>query len=79
MNLCLPRRLRFQAAAGPDTSTQTASVATPEGRFVNPDGTVTSTGPAAPEQKTRLSNRPSVPKAKRGQVFFDDTPAPPDS
>jgi peptidyl-prolyl cis-trans isomerase SurA len=65
------------ASAAPDASSQTASVTTPEGRFVNPDGTVTSTGPAAPERKTRLSNRPLVPKAKRAKSSSDDTTTPP--
>jgi len=63
-------------SAAPDASSQTASVATPEGRFVNPDGTVTSTPSGAPDRKTRLSNRPSVPKAKRVKPSAD-TPAPP--
>ena len=43
--------LAGRPAAAPDTSTQTASVATPEGRFVNPDGTVTSTGLRRPSSK----------------------------
>ena len=63
-------------AAAPDANSQTASVTT-EGRFVNPDGTVTSTGPTAPERKTRLSNRPTVPKAKRVKPSSDDTAAAP--
>jgi peptidyl-prolyl cis-trans isomerase SurA len=48
--------------AGPDTN---PSVTTPETRYVNPDGTVSGTTPAANERKSRLSNRPPVKKAKK--------------
>jgi peptidyl-prolyl cis-trans isomerase SurA len=72
----LPSSQVASANAPPDAGSQTASVTTPEGRFVNPDGTVTSTASGAPERKTRLSNRPSVPKAKRVKPSAD-TPAPP--
>ena len=62
------------AAAGPaDSNAQTASVTTPEVRFVNPDGSVSSTTAEAPEKKTRLSNRPSVPKAKKAKKSDDNT------
>ena len=62
------------AAAGPaDSNSQTASVTTPEVRFVNPDGSVSSTTPTAPEKKTRLANRPPVPKAKKVKGSDDNT------
>jgi peptidyl-prolyl cis-trans isomerase SurA len=65
------------AAAGPaDTNSQTASVTTPEVRFVNPDGTVSGASTAAPEKKTRLANRPSVPKAKKVKGSDDSTTPP---
>jgi peptidyl-prolyl cis-trans isomerase SurA len=48
-------------AVAPDN---TPGVTTPENRYVNPDGTVASTTAAAPERKTRLSNRPIVHKVK---------------
>ena len=65
------------AAAGPaDTNSQTASVTTPEVRFVNPDGTVSGTSTAAPEKKTRLANRPPVPKAKKVKGSDDSTTPP---
>ncbi len=65
------------AAAGPaDANAQTASVTTPEVRFVNPDGTVSSTSTAAPEKKTRLSNRAPVPKAKKVKGSADTPPGP---
>jgi peptidyl-prolyl cis-trans isomerase SurA len=65
------------AAAGPaDANAQTASVTTPEVRFVNPDGTVSGTSTAAPEKKTRLSNRAPVPKAKKVKGSADTPPAP---
>ncbi len=63
------------AAAGPaDANSQTASVTTPEVRFVNPDGSVSSTSTAAPEKKTRLSNRAPVPKAKKVKGAADTPP-----
>jgi peptidyl-prolyl cis-trans isomerase SurA len=65
------------AVAGPaDSNSQTASVTTPEVRFVNPDGTVSSTSTAAPEKKTRLANRPPVPKSKKGKKSDDGTTPP---
>jgi peptidyl-prolyl cis-trans isomerase SurA len=65
------------AAAGPaDSNSQTASVTTPEVRFVNPDGTVSGAAAAAPEKKTRLSNRAPVPKAKKVKGSADTPPAP---
>jgi peptidyl-prolyl cis-trans isomerase SurA len=64
------------AAAGPaDANSQTASVTTPEVRFVNPDGSVSSTTAAVPEKKTRLSNRAPVPKAKKVKGSPDTPPA----
>jgi peptidyl-prolyl cis-trans isomerase SurA len=63
------------AAVGPaDSNAQTASVTTPEVRFVNPDGSVSSTAAEAPEKKTRLSNRPPVPKAKKAKKSDGTTP-----
>jgi peptidyl-prolyl cis-trans isomerase SurA len=63
------------AAVGPaDSNAQTASVTTPEVRFVNPDGSVSSTTAEAPEKKTRLSNRPPVPKAKKAKKSDGTTP-----
>jgi peptidyl-prolyl cis-trans isomerase SurA len=59
-------------AVAPDN---TPAVTTPENRFVNPDGTVTSTTPIAPERKTRLSSRPTVHKAKKTKST--DTPDQP--
>jgi peptidyl-prolyl cis-trans isomerase SurA len=65
------------AEAGPaDTNSQTASVTTPEVRFVNPDGTVSGTAATAPEKKTRLSNRAPVPKTKKVKASPDTPPAP---
>jgi peptidyl-prolyl cis-trans isomerase SurA len=49
------------AAVGP-------AVTTPETRYVNPDGTISGEQTAAPERKTRLSNRPVVHKAKTPKV-----------
>ena len=51
------------------------SVATPETRVVNPDGTIA--GEAAPvqERKTRLSNRPAVKKVKKPAVDPNQPPA----
>jgi peptidyl-prolyl cis-trans isomerase SurA len=48
-------------AVAPDAG---PSVTTPETRYVNPDGTVSSATTDAPERKTRLSNRPPVHKVK---------------
>jgi peptidyl-prolyl cis-trans isomerase SurA len=39
-------------------------VTTPENRYVNPDGTVTSSAPVVTERKTRMTNRPIVHKKK---------------
>jgi peptidyl-prolyl cis-trans isomerase SurA len=61
-------------AVGPDTN---PSVTTPETRYVNPDGTVSGTT-AAPERKSRLSNRPPVKKVKKDKSGSDtDTSAQP--
>jgi peptidyl-prolyl cis-trans isomerase SurA len=49
-------------AAAPDAGAPT--VTTPETRYVNPDGTISGEQTAAPERKTRLSNRPVVHKPK---------------
>ncbi len=49
------------AAVSPDAG---PSVTTPETRYVNPDGTVSSATTEATERKTRLSNRPRVHKVK---------------
>jgi peptidyl-prolyl cis-trans isomerase SurA len=66
-----------EVAAGPaDANSQTASVTTPEGRFVNPDGSVSSTA-AAPEKKTRLASRPTVHKAKKVKGSGGDTTSQP--
>ncbi len=61
------------APAGPDTN---PSVTTPDTRYVNPDGTVTSTTPAENERKTRLSNRPPVKKAKKDKTDPNAPPPP---
>jgi peptidyl-prolyl cis-trans isomerase SurA len=59
-------------SVGPDAS---PSVTTPETRYVNPDGTVSTTGPAVVERKTRLSNRPIVHKPKKDKSApSPDTP-----
>jgi peptidyl-prolyl cis-trans isomerase SurA len=55
-------------AVGPDTN---PSVTTPETRYVNPDGTVSSTTASAPERKSRLSNRPPVKKVKKDKSGSD--------
>jgi peptidyl-prolyl cis-trans isomerase SurA len=49
-------------AAAPDAAGP--AVTTPETRYVNPDGTVSGEQTAAPERKSRLSNRPVVHKVK---------------
>jgi peptidyl-prolyl cis-trans isomerase SurA len=49
-------------AVAPD---KTPGVTTPESRFVNPDGTVSSTEAGVQETKTRLSSRPRVHKVKK--------------
>ncbi len=59
--------------SGPDAN---PTVTTPETRYVNPDGTVSSTTPAANERKTRLSNRPPVKKVKKDKSDRECTPAP---
>jgi peptidyl-prolyl cis-trans isomerase SurA len=59
-------------SVGPDAG---PSVTTPETRYVNPDGTVSSSGPAAVERKTRLANRPVVHKPKKDKSApSPDTP-----
>jgi peptidyl-prolyl cis-trans isomerase SurA len=62
-------------AAGPDTN---PSVTTPETRYVNPDGTISGATAAAPERKSRMSNRPPVKKAKKDKSDTDasDQPTP---
>jgi peptidyl-prolyl cis-trans isomerase SurA len=61
-------------AVGPDA---TPSVTTPETRYVNPDGSVSSTTTGVNERKTRLSNRPPVHKVKKDKSAPSaDTPAP---
>jgi peptidyl-prolyl cis-trans isomerase SurA len=60
-------------AAGPDTN---PSVTTPETRYVNPDGTVSGATTPAPEPKTRLSNRPTVKKAKKNKPDADASNQP---
>ena len=57
----------------PDTN---PTVTTPETRYVNPDGTVTSTTPLENERKTRLSNRPPVKKAKKDKTDPNAPPPP---
>jgi peptidyl-prolyl cis-trans isomerase SurA len=52
----------------PDTN---PAVTTPETRYVNPDGTISSTTPAVTEKKTRLSNRPPVKKVKKEKADAD--------
>jgi hypothetical protein len=53
-------------------------VATPETRYVNPDGSVSSTTAAVTERKTRLTNRAPVPKAKRSKSTDSPDAATPD-
>jgi peptidyl-prolyl cis-trans isomerase SurA len=57
----LPSNSQVASAAAPDN---TPGVTTPESRYVNPDGTVSSATNAAPEKKTRLASRPIVRKPK---------------
>ncbi len=59
---------------GPDAAAP--GVTTPETRYVNPDGSVSSTTAPVTERKTRLSNRVPVPKAKRSKSSSDTTDAP---
>jgi peptidyl-prolyl cis-trans isomerase SurA len=59
---------------GPDAAAP--SVTTPETRYVNPDGSLSSTTAPVTERKTRLSNRERVPKAKRSKSSSDTTDAP---
>jgi peptidyl-prolyl cis-trans isomerase SurA len=56
-------------AVAPDAG---PSVTTPESRYVNPDGTVSS-ATDAPERKTRLSSRPPVHKVKTPKSTDTDT------
>jgi peptidyl-prolyl cis-trans isomerase SurA len=77
-----PEKIRFgQAPRESLPSSQVAnadagpSVTTPETRFVNPDGTVSSSTIAEPEKKTRLSARPPVKKVKSSKN--PDTPDQP--
>jgi peptidyl-prolyl cis-trans isomerase SurA len=57
----LPSNSQVASASTPDN---TPGVTTPESRYVNPDGTVSSATDAAPEKKTRLASRPIVKKPK---------------
>jgi peptidyl-prolyl cis-trans isomerase SurA len=66
------------AATAPAPAAATPGTPTPDVRFVNPDGSVSSTTAPVTEKKTRLSSRPSVPKAKRAKPTAD-TPPPPDA
>ena len=80
-----PEKIRFgQAPRESLPSSQVASAAAPgagpsvtvpENRYVNPDGTVSSSIDAAPEKKTRLSARPPVKKVKTAKN--PDTPDQP--
>jgi peptidyl-prolyl cis-trans isomerase SurA len=60
-------------AAGPDTN---PSVTTPETRVVNPDGTISGATAAAPERKSRLSNRPPEKKVKKDKSDTDASGQP---
>jgi peptidyl-prolyl cis-trans isomerase SurA len=60
-------------AVEPDNS---PAVTTPETRYVNPDGTVSSPTNAAPERKTRLASRPTVKKVKAPKAAADATDQP---
>jgi peptidyl-prolyl cis-trans isomerase SurA len=72
----LPASSQVATANVPSTPDPNPSVTTPDTRYVNPDGTVTSTTAAADERKTRLSNRPPVKKAKKDKSD-PNAPAPP--
>jgi peptidyl-prolyl cis-trans isomerase SurA len=72
----LPASSQVAAANAPSAPDANPSVTTPDTRYVNPDGTVTSTTPAENERKTRLSNRPPVKKAKKDKSD-PNAPAPP--
>ncbi len=65
-----------QVASANVPADPTPAVTTPDVRFVNPDGSVTSTAPAVPTQKTRLSNRPPVHKVKADKSTSPDAPPP---
>ena len=52
------------------------SVTVPETRVVNPDGTISGSEPVVVEHKSRLSNRPSVKKAKKDKSATDDASKP---
>ncbi len=69
----LPASAQVATANAPSGS-DNPSVTTPDTRYVNPDGTVSSTAPAENERKTRLSNRPPVKKVKKDK---SDPNAPP--
>jgi peptidyl-prolyl cis-trans isomerase SurA len=56
------------ATAPPDTN---PTVTVPDTRYVNPDGTVSSTTPVVNERKSRLSNRPPVKKVKKDKSGAD--------
>jgi peptidyl-prolyl cis-trans isomerase SurA len=72
----LPASAQVAAANAPTAPDTNPSVTTPEARYVNPDGTVSSTTPAENERKTRLSNRPPVKKAKKDKSDPNAPPAP---
>jgi peptidyl-prolyl cis-trans isomerase SurA len=72
----LPASSQVAAANVPATPDTNPSVTTPDTRYVNPDGTVTSASPAENERKTRLSNRPPVKKAKKDKSDPNAPPAP---
>jgi peptidyl-prolyl cis-trans isomerase SurA len=70
----LPASSQVAASNVPSGSNANPSVTTPETRYVNPDGTVSSTEPAVNERKTRLSNRPPVKKVKKDKSNADAPP-----
>jgi peptidyl-prolyl cis-trans isomerase SurA len=55
----------------------TPGVTTPETRVVNPDGTISGETAPVNERKSRLTNRPSVKKAKNAKPGAADTPSGP--
>ena len=64
----LPSNSQVASASTPDN---TPGVTTPESRYVNPDGTVSSDTNAPPDKKTRLASRPIVKKPKRPKSDAD--------
>jgi peptidyl-prolyl cis-trans isomerase SurA len=59
----LPASSQVATANVPPDANPTVTV--PDTRYVNPDGTVSSTTPQVNERKSRLSNRPPVKKVKK--------------